>query len=113
MKFHPSFILPFTIGLLFISGFLIIIIGIWISELSKIDKSRIAHNFFTRKSIAAIRETFSESLLHRKIFSKNPVLGYMHMSLAFGWFLLIVVGHIEAYAHYQTFKVPAYKAIFL
>ena len=61
----------------------------------------------------AIREVFSESLLHLKIFRKNPVLGYMHMSLAFGWFLLIVVGHIEAYVHYQTFKVPAYKAIFM
>jgi Fe-S oxidoreductase len=92
---------------------LVIITGIWISELSKIDKSRIANNIFTRKSLLAIRETFSESLLHRKIFRKNPVLGYMHMSLAFGWFLLIVVGHIEAYVHYQTFKVPAYKAIFM
>lgn len=113
MRFPPSFILPFTIGLLFISCFLVIIVGIWISELSKIDKSRIVHNIFTRKSLAAFRETFSESILHRKIFRKNPVLGYMHMSLAFGWFLLIVVGHIEAYVHYQSFKVPAYKAIFM
>lgn len=54
-----------------------------------------------------------EALLHRKIFRKNPVLGYMHMSLAFGWFLLIVVGHIDAINHYQTFSVPAYKAIFM
>lgn len=113
MKFPPSFILPFTIGLLFITCFLIIIVGVWISELSKIDKSRIVHNIFTRKSLVAIHEVFMESLLHRKIFRKNPVLGYMHMSLAFGWFLLIVVGHIEAYQHYQTLSVPAYKAIFM
>ncbi len=113
MDFPPSFILPFTIGLLFISVFLVIIIGIWISGLSRIDKSRIIHNIFTRKSLLAIRETFMESLLHRKIFRKNPVLGYMHMSLAFGWFLLIVVGHIDAVNHYQTFSVPAYKAIFM
>jgi len=113
MKFPPSFILPFTIGLLFISVFLVIIIGIWISQLSKIDKSRIIHSIFTRKSLQAIRETFMEALLHRKIFRKNPVLGYMHMSLAFGWFLLIVVGHIDAVNHYQTFSVPAYKAIFM
>ncbi len=112
MKFPPSFIWPFTIGLLFISCFLVIIVGIWISELSKIDKSRIVHNIFSRKSVLAIRETFMESLLHRKIFRKNPVLGYMHMSLAFGWFLLIIVGHIDAYNHYQTLSVPAYKAIF-
>lgn len=112
MQFPPSFIWPFTIGLLFISCFLVIIIGIWISSLSRIDKSRIIHNIFTRKSLSALREIFMEALLHRKIFRKNPVLGYMHMSLAFGWFLLIVVGHIDAYNHYQTFSVPAWKAIF-
>jgi Fe-S oxidoreductase len=105
--------LPFTIGLLFIVSFLIVIVGIWISQLSKIDKSRILHNIFTRKTIRAIHETFMESLLHRKIFRKNPVLGYMHMSLAFGWFLLIVVGHIEAYQHYQTLSIPVYKTIFM
>ena len=112
MQFYPSFIWPFTIGLLFISVFLVVIIGIWISSLSRIDKSRIIHNVFTRKSLSAIRETFMETLLHRKIFRKNPVLGYMHMSLAFGWFLLIVVGHIEACNHFQNLSVPAWKAIF-
>ena len=107
-----TFIWPFTIGLLFISCFLVIIIGIWISSLSRIDKSRIWHNLLTRKSLESLREIFMESLLHRKIFKKNPVLGYMHMSLAFGWFLLIVVGHIDACNHFQSLSVPAYKAIF-
>lgn len=106
------FIWPFTVGLLFISFFLMIIIGIWISELSRIDKNRILHSIFTRKSVLAIRETFMESLLHHKIFRKNPILGYMHMSLAFGWFLLILLGHIEAYAHYQTLSIPPYKVVF-
>lgn len=107
-----SFIWPFNFGLLFITAFLVVITGIWISGLSKFDKSRIIHSVFTRKSLLAVRETFMESLLHRKIFRKNPVLGYMHMSLAFGWFLLIVVGHIEACTYYHRINVPAYKAIF-
>lgn len=106
------FIWPFTIGLLFISCFLIIIVSIWISSLSPIDKSRIIHSIFTRKSLEAISETFMESLIHRKIFRKNTLLGYMHMSLAFGWFLLIVIGHIEAIRYYHTFSVPAHRAIF-
>jgi Fe-S oxidoreductase len=106
------FIWPFTIGLLFITSFLVVIVAIWISSLSKIDKSRIVHSIFTRKSLMAIHEIFMESLLHRKIFRKNPVLGYMHMSLAFGWFLLIIVGHIEACCYYHSLSVPAYKAIF-
>lgn len=113
MEFPPSFILPFTIGLLFISVFLVIIIGIWISGLSSFDKKRILHNILTPKTLWAIREVFMESLLHRKIFRKNFVLGYMHMSLAFGWFLLIVLGHIDACNHYQSLSVPAYKAIFM
>jgi len=107
-----SFIWPFTIGLSFISCFLVIIVGIWISSLSHIDKSRIWHNLLTHKSLQAFHEIFMESLLHRKIFKKNPVLGYMHMSLAFGWFLLIVVGHIDACNHLHSLSVPAYKAIF-
>ena len=53
-----------------------------------------------------------ESLIHRKIFRKNLLLGYMHMSLAFGWFLLIIIGHIEAFRYYHTFSVPAHRAIF-
>ncbi len=106
------FVWPFVIGLLFICSFLIVITGIWISSLSSIDKSRIAHSIFSLKSVFAIREVVMESLLHRKIFRKNPVLGYMHMSLAFGWFLLIMVGHIEACNYYHSFSVPTYKAIF-
>ena len=41
----------------------------------------------------------SESLHHRRIFRVNPLLGYMHMSLAFGWFLLIAVGWAETIAY--------------
>ncbi|MFA5330208.1 MAG: (Fe-S)-binding protein [Prolixibacteraceae bacterium] len=107
-----SFIWPFNLTLLFIIIFLVIIVGIWISSLSKIDKSRIIHSIFTRKSFLSVRETFMESLLHRKIFRKNPLLGYMHTSLAFGWFLLIVVGHLEACLHYKSISVPVYKVIF-
>ena len=103
---------PFIAGLIFISCFLVIIIGIWISSLSKSDKKKIIQNLFTKKSLSALHEVFQESLLHRKIFKKKPILGYMHMSLAFGWFLLIIVGHIEAFIHFHSFSIPAYKAIF-
>ncbi len=36
-----------------------------------------------------------EALLHRRIFKKNIILGYMHSSFALGWFLLIVFGALE------------------
>lgn len=91
------FVLPFTLGFTII----FIVLGVrftrWIWKLSKIDKLRILHGFFTRRTLRAIREAWNESLLHKNIFKVNPFLGFMHMSLAFGWFLLIVVGHIELY----------------
>ncbi|MCK7533336.1 MAG: hypothetical protein MZV63_21045 [Marinilabiliales bacterium] len=63
-------------------------------------------------SCRVIKEIFMESLLHRKIFKKNPVLGYMHMSLAFGWFLLIVFGTIEADFFGEKHLNPPSHAIF-
>lgn len=89
------FILPFTLGMIFLFAVLFIKYGLWISKLSKIDKMRIFHGFFTKRTFIAIWESIREGLLHRNIFRRSPLLGYMHMSLAFGWFLLIVFGHIE------------------
>ncbi|MCF8297433.1 MAG: (Fe-S)-binding protein [Saprospiraceae bacterium] len=105
-------ILPFVIGMTYL--FVILTIrGIkWISGLSKIDKLRLFQSLKTTRTLYSIKEAFMEGLLHRNIFRKNPVLGYMHMSLAFGWFLLIVVGHTEALIAKQSFTVPIYLPIF-
>ena len=112
METPPSFTLPFIIGLLFIISFLIVVSAIWIIGLSKTDKIRIIKGVPSGKTLQALGETFMEGLLHRKIFRKNPRLGYMHMSLAFGWFLLIVAGHLEAIVHYRTLAFPFWKSIF-
>ena len=53
-----------------------------------------------------------ESLLHVRIFRVNPVLGYMHTSLAFGWFLLIAVGWIEVVAYLGSEFVPLQGHVF-
>jgi Fe-S oxidoreductase len=60
----------------------------------------------------SIKEIFMESLLHRKILKANFRLGYMHMSLAFGWFLLILFGTIEADIFGIKHLNAPYKAIF-
>ena len=108
----PQFTLPFIIGILYISAFLIVVSFIWIIGLSKNDKIRILKNIASRKSLLAFKEVGMEALLHRKIFRKNIVLGYMHTSLAFGWFLLILVGHIEAALHYKSLSFPFWKSVF-
>ena len=64
--------------------------GLWLYRLPLADKKRILFGLPTRRTFSAIGEVVGESLLHRRIFRVNPLLGYMHMSLAFGWFLLIL-----------------------
>ncbi len=112
MKFNP-FVLPFSVGLLTLLGMLIYRYIRWFMQLSRIQKEIVKKNILTIRTYQGIREVFFESLLHRKIFRKNRLLGYMHMSLAFGWFLLIVVGHLETSAYFGTAIEIPYVPIFL
>ena len=66
----------------------------------------------TRRTLGAVGEVVCESLLHRRIFRVNPLLGYMHMSLAFGWFLLIAAGWIETMAYLGLRYVPLQGHVF-
>lgn len=104
--------IPFLVGFTYLVGILFYRIVQWITGLSKFDRLRLWKSLTGRRLFEAVKEMFSEALLHRKIFRKNPVLGYMHMSLAFGWFLLIVVGHIETMVADNAFTVSLYKAVF-
>jgi Fe-S oxidoreductase len=61
----------------------------------------------------AMGEVLMESLLHRKIFKQNVLLGYMHTSIAFGWFMLIVLGNMEAKTTSTNIANPPYYPIFL
>ncbi len=104
--------LPFFIGLIYLVLAFLYRSVKWIKGLSKFDKLRLMQSMISRRLFNSIREIFLESLLHRKIFRKNRVLGYMHMSLAFGWFLLIIVGHVETMIADQSLLVSFHKAVF-
>ena len=84
----------------------------WLKNLPRKDLRLIARNIFSANSIKAVWEIICESLLHRRIFRVNPMLGYMHMSLAFGWFLLIAVGWIETVAYLGFSWVPLQGHVF-
>ena len=84
----------------------------WFIHLPKVDRRLVRHNLFTRKTLLATTEVVRESLLHARIFKVNPLLGYMHMSLAFGWFLLIVVGWIETIFYLGFEPVPLQGHVF-
>lgn len=111
MNFDP-FVIPFNIGLYFILFYVVIRCVKWFMELSKQDKLRLQRGFFGRPFWSSVKEIFMESLLHRRIWKENPRLGYMHTSFAFGWFLLIVFGTIEADIFSESHLNPAYRSIF-
>lgn len=111
MQFDP-FVIPFNIGLYFILIYVITRSVIWFRDLSKPDKLRLQRGFFGIAFGMSLKEIFMESLIHRKILKTNLRLGYMHMSLAFGWFLLILFGTIEADIFGARHLNAPYKAIF-
>ncbi|MBG0858462.1 MAG: (Fe-S)-binding protein [Bacteroidales bacterium] len=106
------FVIPFNIGLFFILIYAVARSVLWFMDLSRPDKLRLQRGFFGRSFGQSIKEIFLESLIHRKILKANFRLGYMHMSLAFGWFLLILFGTIEADFFGERHLNPPYKAIF-
>jgi len=111
MQFDP-FIIPFNIGLYFIVIYVVVRSLIWFRDLSRPDKLRLQRGFFGNAFALSIKEIFLESLIHRKILKTNLRLGYMHMSLAFGWFLLIFFGTVEADVFGARHLNAPYKAIF-
>ena len=112
MTFFAKFCIPFIVGAVVMFAVVLVKYFSWLRNLPKSDLKLIAKGLFTSRSIAAAWEVVSESLLHRRIFRVNPRLGYMHMSLAFGWFLLIAVGWIETVAYLGFTWVPLQGHVF-
>jgi Fe-S oxidoreductase len=107
------FVLPFFLGLITLLVILTVKYAGWIKGFEPSDKDLIRKGTFTKKSLDAAGEVFMESLLHRKMFRRNALLGYMHMSFAFGWFLLIVCGNLESRIYSKIHLNPPYYPIFL
>jgi Fe-S oxidoreductase len=106
------FVIPFSAGLVFILGYFALRCFWWLSQLPAREQIQILKRIPSLASFRSVREVVMESLLHRKVFKANPLLGYMHMSLAFGWFLLIVGGNIEAFVFRPGTIHPPYYPIF-
>lgn len=107
-----SFVVPFYLGCVFLFSVLIYKYVKWILQIDKEQRRIMWKNIFSTKVFSALGETISESLFHRKIYKKNPLLGYMHMSLALGWFLMIVFGKIESSIYNRSLFDDPSMAIF-
>ena len=93
--FDP-FVLPFLIGFFFVIGYCILGIVRIMFQLPREDRRRFLLSLITpTTALKNIWDIFANCLLHVKLWKRNKVLGFMHSSIAFGWFMLIVLGHIE------------------
>lgn len=110
--FHNAISIPFNIGLLFVLGSISFFCLRWMVRAGTPRFETWPRLFFSMNTLRGFRSIIMESLLHRKIFRVNPLLGYMHMSLAFGWFLLIVFGHLQASFYAPGSIHPPHYSIF-
>ncbi len=107
------FVIPFFGGLLFMIIVLFLKYSRWIAMMDATDRVKAGMAFFSSSLPVTIREIFWESLLHRRMFKKNPLLGFMHMSFALGWLLLILMGNLESRIYSGGHINPPYYPIFL
>lgn len=93
--FHP-FVIPFLVGMAFVLGYCAFGLFRIIKQLSWKDRRKLAVSLITPETMLKnIRDIFCDCLFHVKLWKRNKFLGYMHSSIAFGWFMLIVLGHLE------------------
>ena len=97
--FDP-FVIPFLIGMAFVLGYCIIGAIRLILQLDAEDKKKFFLSLITPKTIwKNLKDLFLNCLIHVKLWKRNKLLGYMHSSIAFGWFMLILLGHIECFVY--------------
>lgn len=110
--YYEPFTVPFIIGVIFLFAKIWTRFFSWISVLPKSDRKLIMRNAVSKHAVIGLWKAFLEILLHRRMFSINKRLWYMHMSLAFGWFLMIVVSKIEVALYLGNLVNPPYVEVF-
>lgn len=93
---YSNFVIPFVIGISFMLIWLTVGLIRLLAKIPADDRRRFWKSLITPKiALKNIKDLFCDCLFHTKIWKRKPLLGYMHSSIAFGWFMLIVLGHIE------------------
>jgi len=112
MSFYAPFALPFIVGTSLL--FLIVVWRYvsWFFALPKADRRLFWRSIPSMATFKSLWEAVRECLLHVRIFKVDWRLGYMHASLAFGWFLLIAVGSLETIAYLGFEMVPLQGHVF-
>lgn len=109
---YEPFVWPFSIGMSALLVYITIKYIKWIYEFDKANRVKILKGLFSLGTLRSVKEIFLESLVHRKIYRENPMLGYMHMCFGLGWALLIIVGHLESSIYQASWANTPYYSIF-
>ena len=111
---YNDFVLPFVCGMLFVIIYCLAGMIRIIMQLPVQDRKKFFLSLITPKTlIKDIKDIFLKCLIHVDLWKRNKLLGYMHSSIAFGWFMLIVVGHIEVILYTSNLGAKAlYYPIF-
>ncbi len=97
---YNNFVLPFMIGMIFVLSWCVIGSVRIICQLTREDRKKFFLSLINPKiMLKNVKDWFCDCLFHVKLWKRNKLLGYMHSSIAFGWFMLIVIGHIEVFLY--------------
>ena len=111
---YNDFVRPFVFGMLFVLTYCLIGMIRLIMQLPAKDRKRFFLSLITPKILFKdIKDIFLKCLIHVDLWKRNKLLGYMHSSIAFGWFMIILVGHIEVFLYTSNLGIKAlYYPIF-
>lgn len=97
--FNP-FVLPFLFGMVFVLGYCLFGALRIFLQLDTQDKKKFLISLITPKTVFKnVKDILLNCLLHVKLWKRNKLLGFMHSSIAFGWFMLILLGHVECFIY--------------
>ena len=111
---YNDFVLPFVCGMLFVLIYCFIGMVRIIAQLPAADRKKFFLSLVTPATLFKnVKDIFLKCLIHVDLWKRNKMLGYMHSSIAFGWFMLILVGHIEVFLYTSNLGARAiYYPIF-
>ena len=93
---YSHFVIPFTIGITFMLCWIGVGCVRLLAAIPKADRIKFWKSLLIPKTIVKnLKDLFGDCLFHIKIWMRKPLLGYMHSAIAFGWFMIIILGHIE------------------
>jgi len=110
---YNHFVIPFCAGIVFMLTWLLIGLIRILVQIGRQDRLKLGKSLLNPKILwKDIKDCFNDCLFHKKIWKRKPLLGYMHSAIAFGWFLLIILGHLEVYLFVPRHLSPKHGGLY-